>query len=458
MRSAFAMTIGRRRGRKLAAVVMVAAAMATPALLGQTAAASRVTSECPQGVAGGSRCVTGRDAEGAYYWLVVPPSWNGTLVVHSHGGPELGAPKAGRAAEDLQRWAIWSRAGFAYAGSGYRQGGAAVTSAAEDTERVRRLFVAEFGAPRRTVLHGQSWGAGVAAKAAELFGDGAGNGGKRPYDGVLLTSGVLGGGTASYDFRLDLRVIYEAVCANHPRPDEAQYPLWQGLPLEVKLTRTQLAARVDECTGVRSKAEARSAAQQRNLETITQVVRIPERTLVSHLDWATWDFQDLAFVRLGGRNAFGNIGVRYRGSSDDDALNAKVARYSADPVAQAAFAADAGLQGRIAVPVLTLHAIDDPTAFVELESTFRDTMTRGDSAERLVQVFSDDHAHSYLADAEYVAAIRSLLDWVEQGTKPTPQGIAARCLALEAVYEPSQGCRFRPGYVPQPLAARVPPR
>jgi len=46
-----------------------------------------------------------------------------------------------------------------------------------------------------------------------------------PYDAVLLTSGVLAGGTRSYDFRLDLRVVYQAVCGNHPRPDEAQYPL-----------------------------------------------------------------------------------------------------------------------------------------------------------------------------------------------------------------------------------------
>ena len=58
------------------------------------------------------------------------------------------------------------RLGYAYAASGYHQGGVAVTAAAEDSERVRRIFVAEFGAPRRTYLHGQSWGASVAAKAA----------------------------------------------------------------------------------------------------------------------------------------------------------------------------------------------------------------------------------------------------------------------------------------------------
>ena len=52
----------------------------------------------------------------------------------------------------------------------------------------------------------------------------------KPYDAVLLTSGVLGGGTRSYDFRLDLRVVYQALCNNHPRPDEPAYPLWMGLP------------------------------------------------------------------------------------------------------------------------------------------------------------------------------------------------------------------------------------
>jgi hypothetical protein len=37
------------------------------------------------------------------------------------------------------------------------------------------------------------------------------------------------------------------------------------------------------------------------------------------------------------------------------------------------------------VPALTVHAIDDPVAFVELQSTFRDTMAATGHASRLVQ-------------------------------------------------------------------------
>ena len=141
--------VGRRMrvGVRWAAAIVAASSLQGVLAQPAPAASTGAPSACPAGVAAGTRCVLGRDSAGAYYWLAMPPSWNGTLVVHAHGGPELGPPKAERAAEDLKRWSIWTRAGFAYAGSGYRQGGVAVTSAAEDTERVRRIFIAEFGAP-----------------------------------------------------------------------------------------------------------------------------------------------------------------------------------------------------------------------------------------------------------------------------------------------------------------------
>ena len=434
----------------------IALALPASAQSGPRYTAKPEVKPCPKGVAAGSRCITGRDSEGAHFWLAVPPHWNGTLVVHAHGGPALGEPKAARAAEDLTRWAVWTRAGFAYAGSGFRQGGVAVRSAAEDTERVRQIFVAEVGAPKRTILHGQSWGAGVAARAAELFT--RTREGAAPYDGLLLSSGVLGGGALSYNFRADLRVVYQAVCGNHPRPDEPAYPLWQGLPLESKLTRAQLADRVDECTGVLKKPQARSAQQQRNLKTLTEVIRIPESSLIGHMNWATWHFQDIAFKQLDGRNWFDNLSVRYAGSSDDAALNAKVARYRADPAAKVLFAADTDLQGRIAVPVLTIRGVKNPTAFVELGAVFGDTMMRGGSAERLVQTYTDDSAHSYLSDAQYVAAMQSLIDWVERGEKPTPATVAARCPRVDAAFDPANGCRFLPAYVPNDLSVRVPAR
>lgn len=411
---------------------------------------------CPPSVSADSRCLSGRDSAGAYYWFAVPAQWNGTLVVHAHGGPELGEPKADRVAADLSRWSVWTRAGYAYAGTGFHQGGVAVRSAAEDIERVRRLFVEQIGAPARTVLHGQSWGAGVAARAAELTAGADGR--PSPYDAVLLTAGVLGGGSQSYDVRFDLRVVYQAICHNHPRADEPSYPLWQGLPLSSTLTRAELANRVDECTGLRKADGDRTPQQRRNLQDILGVIAIPESALISHLNWGTWHFQDIVFRRLGGRNPFGNATVRYTGSHDDAALNATVFRASPDPAAQADFRRDADPSGRIPVPVLTLHGIHDPTAFVELESVFRETMRRGGSSDRLVQLFTNDSEHSYLSDAQYVTAMRALLAWVERGVKPTASTVAEQCRTVDAAFAPATGCRFVPEYTPRPLSARVPKR
>jgi hypothetical protein len=50
----------------------------------------------------------------------------------------------------------------------------------------------------------------------------------------------------------------------------------------------------------------------------------------------------------------------------------------------------------------------------------------------------------------------ALLRWVDTGEKPTPEGIAARCPAMEAHF--GKGCAFVPGYVPAALSTRVPDR
>ena len=75
---------------------------------------------------------------------------------------------------------------------------------------------------------------------------------------------------------------------------------------------------------------------------------------------------------------------------------------------------------------------------------------------RLVQTFTDEHAHSDLADAEYVARVEALVQWAAKGDKPTPESVAARCAALEPRF--GAGCHFAPNYRPAPLDARVTPR
>lgn len=401
---------------------------------------------CPEGVPAGVRCLRGQDSAGAHYLIGLPSKWTGVLVVHAHGGPALGEPKMSRADEDVKRWAITLAEGHAWAGSVFRQGGFAVTSAAEDTERVRRIFVEHVAKPRRTLLHGQSWGAMVATRAAELY--------PQSWEGILLTSGVVAGPT-TYDFRLDLRAIYQHLCNNHPRPDESQYPLAIGLPVGNKMTGAELLVRADECLGTRRPAAQRTAEQARKLKTIVDVLKIPENSVIGHLNWGTFALQDVV-QKNGGVSPLGNQGVRYAGSADDAALNTAVTRFRADPQAVTRFAADVDHSGRFVVPVISAHGIGDATVFVEGQDTLRQRMFAAGAQARLVQAYVDSSEHSYWGDAMYPPLFEALLRWIDAGEKPTPASIAARCAALRPAQ--SGACLYRENYTPRPLASRIAPR
>ncbi|MFG2480523.1 hypothetical protein [Streptomyces fagopyri] len=445
-------TSRRRRAGTLASLAAAVAAAFTGAPSAHADAPPPAVVSCPAALDGRATCCTGTDTHGAAYAIAVPEHWNGSLVVHAHGGPDLGAGSdPQRSVDDLARWSVMVDEGYAWAGSSYRRGGYGTRTAAEDTETVRRVFVANFGKPRRTYVHGQSWGGNVAAKVAEMYGTRGG-----PYDGALLTSGVLGGGSRGYDYRVDLRVVYQYYCRNLPRPTEPQYPLWQGLRADSTLTTAGLRARLQECTGYASPPQERTALQQRNLDDILAVTGVPERTLESHLRFAVFTFRDLVRDRLGGRNPFSDRGVRYSGSHDDNALNAGVERFTADPTALRDLSYDSDLTGKVAIPVLTLHAIDDPTAFVEHESAYRATLRGAGRDSRLVQTFTHESEHSELSDAEYANSITALDGWARTGRKPTPRTIAASCAAFDRTY--ATGCFYDPDFHPAPYASRVRPR
>jgi hypothetical protein len=446
------------RDRTIQMGSVVAACLMAASALGQTSGGSRAAAAgftaqaCPAELAAVAQCLAGIDAQGAHYLIAKPLDWksaSGTLVVHAHGGPLLGQPRAERVVDDLKRWAIMVKAGYAWVGTSFRQGGVAVQSAAQDTRHARELAIAALGQPRRTVLHGQSWGASVAARAAERTG---GEQGDKLFDAVLLTSGVLGGGTRSYDVRLDLRVVYQYLCNNHPLPTETAYPLWMGLPAGASLTAAELAVRARSCLGLGIPAAQRTAEQARKLKTVVDVLHLRETSVQGHLNWATFHFRDIA-QRLGGGSAFGNRGVVYRGSDNDAALNAGVLRYAADPQAVARFGADTDPTGDMAGPVLTVHAVDDPVAFVELEHTFAQTMARAGKADRLVQTFTSDNEHSYLTDPLYPALMEVLLHWADTGQKPTPQGVADACERHQVRF--GAGCHVLPQYQPPALDSRV---
>lgn len=428
----------RRMSRRwIATVFAVLGTAALPAAAGTDAAPAFAPVACPASVGPQVDCHEVRDANGAWLLVAMPRRWNQRLIVHAHGGPRLSAPEAGDSAEDLDRFAVMVRSGYAWIGSTYRRGGYGVRMAAADVDVSRQLFWSRWGRPQRTLLHGQSWGGNVAAKAAELYAldiDGRPN-----YDGVLTTNGLLSGGTRGYGFRADLRAVYQYYCRNHPAADETQYPLWQGLPAGVKMSRDELRKRVDACTGVEQPAARRTPLQAATLRDILAVTGVAEKQLVAHLAWGTFHFQDVVQKRLGGRNPFDNAKTVYRGSQDDTALNAGVERFSADPAAVAALAYDADLSGLIVLPTVTVHARHDPTVSYEAEATYKATVEAAGRGHLLLQALTDESDHSRLRDTTYVSVLRVLEQWLDTGTRPAPGAFRDTCAHVSRRRD---DCRF----------------
>jgi hypothetical protein len=104
--------------------------------------------------------------------------------------------------------------------------------AAADTEDARKFFIARIAKPKRTLLHGASYGGLVAAKLVEKYAQNAD--GTLNYNGAFLNSGLVSGSAVGYEFRADLRVVYQYYCKNLPQRQRAQYPLWKGIPRRIE--------------------------------------------------------------------------------------------------------------------------------------------------------------------------------------------------------------------------------
>jgi hypothetical protein len=93
---------------------------------------------------------------------------------------------------------------------------------------------------------------------------------------------------------------------------------------------------------------------------------------------------------------------------------------------------------------------------VENESAYRAIRERAGTQDHLVQTFTDETTHSYLATPEYAALMDALVDWVDQGRKPEVGDIAVRCEKYLARY--GESCRFQRTYRPASIDARSYPR
>jgi pimeloyl-ACP methyl ester carboxylesterase len=374
----------------------------------------------------------------------VPTNWNGILVIVARGATPVPATdlRTFGATRNLLR-----DGGLAIAATTYRSETPLARDAADDVEELRKIFVAQFGRPKKTILWGLSFGGNVVARCVERF---------QTFDGAVSLCGLVAGTLKSLYTQLDTRTVYQYYCRNLPRSDEPSYSLFLGLPAQSTLTTGDVQTRINDCTGISLPAAQRSQSQRENLANILAVLRIPESALLANMDAATVLLRTFVQGTLGGHNPLDNMNVRYSGSTDDVALNRDISRYSAERETANMLASADDPTGRVNAPVVTLHAIDDGRAFVENQAAYRATLTRAGKQSSLFQAFTTQGGHCLFTVAEQLGALQVLLDWIDTKTAPTQASLATACEKYRVEFGTS--CRFNATYQPAALETRLYPR
>ena len=323
---------------------------------------------------------------GAPYYIEIPARWNKGLVLYTHGyTPEGGKPPQPTSAQVFRE--IFLSRGFAFAASDYSRQGWAVKEGIEETEALRRHFVAKHGQPSETYITGHSMGGHIAMAILE----------RQPevYQGGLPMCGPLGG---ALDFLtagpFDMLVTFEAI-----------FPGTIGSPYEA---RPGTGEKIKAALAANPERSARFAEHyDRKVSQLTGALTL-FHTLVTELK-----------SRAGGE-PFDNRNRIYAGFGDDAALNRTVKRYAADPAARDYVRQYATPTGRIADPMLTIQTTSDALVPGTDVTAYDLPAALAGTSDRFVARFVEAEGHCNFTPGQVGNAFDALLAWARDGKRPEP--------------------------------------
>jgi hypothetical protein len=383
---------------------------------------------------------TGTLPDGTTWIADVPASWNGTLLLYSHGfGPLVAAD----APDPVTQAALLAR-GYALAGSSYDPSGSewALDTALSDQFGTLQAVESTVlpGRPREVLALGTSMGGLISALEAQ---DGAGR-----IDGALTTCGIVAGGINLNEYQLD-----------------GEYALAQLLLPGQQVQLTGFASVSDALATAATLQAAAAQAQQ------TAAGRARLALALAFINAPPWDpsqttpapahdpvaqesaeydveflasFSTLDFIESGrvsidqadGGSANWTAGTNFAavlarspyepevaalyraGGLDLQAdLNdlTRSADITADPAAVWSLARTSVPTGHLAVPELDLHTIGDQLVAVQQENFYAGRVRLAGDGNLLRQAFVASYGHCNFSPAELVAGVLALSHRVATG-------------------------------------------
>jgi pimeloyl-ACP methyl ester carboxylesterase len=378
------------------------------------------------GNAAAQQHITGTLPDGATYVIDVPPIWNGTLLLYSHGYVVPGSPNPALDVGDPLTGGFMLASGYALAGSSYATTGWAVQQAIPDQIATLDAFESAVGTPAKTIAWGHSLGGMITAGLVQNFPD--------RFNATLPMCGVLSGAVGTWNGSLDIAFIFNTLVAGGSLQvvdiTNATQNLTnaEGILAAAEATpqgraRIALAAALGDLPGwfdPASPEPARNdfAARQANQFLWLQNVDFPFIFALR----AEMEF------RAGG-NPSSNVGIDYEAKLKHSINYAEVRalyaaaglsleadlttlkntkRIQADPAAVAYLSQNIIYNGQLPFPVLTMHTTGDGLVPVENESAYRDVVDDAHDGALLRQIFVHRAGHCEFTPAETIAALQTL--------------------------------------------------
>lgn len=391
--------------------------------------------------------ITG-EKKGAFYQITVPTAWNGGLVVYNHGfdfNPPAPGPDLGPLAP------VMLSQGYAIAATSYRQCCWALFQTKKDLNKLLAIFEDNFGAPTQLIAHGFSLGGIVTAQALEKVAD---------FDGAYPLCGALAG-SRSWDGAIDIRLIFDTVCANTPSaaiPGGATgfpAPGWpDAFGGDYNAATGYAALKAHQCMGVFAPPAFRTPTQTANLAQFLAATTIPEEFVVTDVVYSVLGYSNLIHApeKLDGEQGVGNAGVTYT----DPIIDANIQRVTAAKKAAKRTAKFFTPKGDIgATKIVSLHTDKDGLVIVEHESEYQSVVPASQLSVGVAVEATPTHCG--FTEAETVGGWLALQGWLAGGGQPSATDLQNTCLAAE--FGGAGGpCRIDPGYVIGNFDDRVLPR
>jgi pimeloyl-ACP methyl ester carboxylesterase len=159
----------------------------------------------PDAMAAGPATLTGSLPDGATYLIQVPDTWDGTLVLYSHGIVIPGGPNPARDGGDPLTGQYLLGHGYALAGSSYATTGWAVQDGLADQVATLDVFGSLVGQPGRTIAWGHSLGGLITAGLLQRDPD--------RFAGALPMCGPVAGSVGTWNQALDAEFVFQQLMA-----------------------------------------------------------------------------------------------------------------------------------------------------------------------------------------------------------------------------------------------------